>query len=425
MEQYLTNTDYGLWQVIMNGDEPVQTTRDDNGVETEKFLRALPSSWNNIALIMRNKEGIDELDINDLYNDLIVFEFDIKGSHGSSSNSHNVAFLSAKDINNINEVNAANGVSTTAGHSSSGQASSSSYTDDLMFSFFATQSNSPQLDDKDLEQIDHDDLEEMDLKWQMTMLSMRVKQYYKKTGRKLNFNSKEPISFDKTKVECFNCHRRGHFTRECRAPRNQGNRNGYTRKATLIEEPKALKRQVQIDLDEEVARQLEAKLNVDINWNAVIEQVKRSERLTDVKEVRKDKEVEVESSKREGESLEQEIVKKQKMKQEAEELKKRLQTVPDDDDDDVYAYATPLASKIPIVDYKIHTERNIPYFKIIKADGNHRLFMSFSTMMKDFDREDLESLWKIIRERFEKTEPKNYLDDYLLNTLKIMFEKPN
>nr|GFD27323.1 hypothetical protein [Tanacetum cinerariifolium] len=54
-----------------------------------------------------------------------------------------------------------------------------------------------------------------------------------------------------------------------------------------------------------------------------------------------------------------------------------------------------------------------------------RLFLSFSTMIKNFDREDLESLWKIIRERFEKTEPKNFLDDYLLNTLKIMFEKSN
>ncbi|GJR03156.1 putative reverse transcriptase, RNA-dependent DNA polymerase [Tanacetum coccineum] len=57
------------------------------------------------------------------------------------------------------------------------------------------------------------------------MLSMRVKRFYKKTGRKLIFNGKEPVGFDKTKVECFNCHRRGHFTRECRAPRNQGNRN--------------------------------------------------------------------------------------------------------------------------------------------------------------------------------------------------------
>nr|GEZ50367.1 hypothetical protein [Tanacetum cinerariifolium] len=115
---------------------------------------------------------------------------------------------------------------------------------------------------------------------------------------------------------------------------------------------------------------------------------------------------------------------KQKMEQETEELKKCLQIVPEDDDD-VYENTTPLALKILIVDYKIHTERNKPYFKIIRADGNHKLFMSFSTMMKNFDREDLESFWKIVRERFEKTEPNNFTDDYLVNTLKIMFEKPN
>nr|GEX69522.1 hypothetical protein [Tanacetum cinerariifolium] len=143
------------------------------------------------------------------------------------------------------------------------------------------------------------------------------------------------------------------------------------------------------------------------------------------KEVKQEKEVEVESSRREGESLEQEIAKKQKMEQETEELKKYLQIVPDDDDDDVYADATPLASKIPIINYKIHTERNIPYFKITRADGNHKLFLSFNTMLKNYDREDLESLWKIVKERFKKTEPKNYTNDYLLNTLKIMFEKPN
>ncbi|GKD81871.1 ribonuclease H-like domain-containing protein [Tanacetum coccineum] len=84
------------------------------------------------------------------------------------------------------------------------QASTASYADDVMFSFIANQSNALQLDNEDLEQIDADDLEEMDLKWQVTMLTMRVK---------------------RTKVECYNCHRRGHFAREWKEPRNQGNRN--------------------------------------------------------------------------------------------------------------------------------------------------------------------------------------------------------
>nr|GEY00699.1 hypothetical protein [Tanacetum cinerariifolium] len=141
-------------------------------------------------------------------------------------------------------------------------------------------------------------------------------------------------------------------------------------------------------------------------------------------EVRQEKDVKVESSKREGESLEQEIKKKQKMEEETEDLKKHFHIVTDDDDDNVYTDATPLASKIPIDDYKIHTKRNRPYFKIIRADGNHMLFISFNTMLKNFNREDLESLWKIMRDRFEKTKPKNYSDEYLLNTLKIMFEKP-
>ncbi|GKF74393.1 ribonuclease H-like domain-containing protein [Tanacetum coccineum] len=94
------------------------------------------------------------------------------------------------------------------------------------------------MDNEDLEQIDTDDLEEMDLKWQVAMLTMRVKRFLKKIGRNLNFNSKETVGFDKTKVECYNCHRRGHFAREFMAPRNQRNRDGDApRRIVPVETP--------------------------------------------------------------------------------------------------------------------------------------------------------------------------------------------
>ncbi|GJR59697.1 ribonuclease H-like domain-containing protein [Tanacetum coccineum] len=158
----------------------------------DKTYDSLPSAWNNIALIMRNKADLDELSMDDLYNNLKVYEAEIKSQSSSSSNSQNVAFVSSENTSSTNEaVNTAHEVSTA---SSQGQASSSSYADD----------------------IDTDDLEEMDLKWQMAMLTIRVKRFLKKTRRNLNFNSKETVGFDKTKVECYNYHRRGHFARECR-----------------------------------------------------------------------------------------------------------------------------------------------------------------------------------------------------------------
>ncbi|GJT73625.1 ribonuclease H-like domain-containing protein [Tanacetum coccineum] len=166
---------------------------------------------------------LDGLSMDDLYNNLKVYEADIKSQSSSSSNSQNMDFVSSDDTSSTNKaVNIAHDVPAA---SSKGRASSSTYVDDVIFSFFVNQSNSPQLDNEDLEQIDTDDLEEMDLKWHVAMLTMRVKRFLKKTGRNLNFNGKETVGFDKIKVEYYNCHRRGHFTRECRASGNQGNRN--------------------------------------------------------------------------------------------------------------------------------------------------------------------------------------------------------
>ncbi|GKD45502.1 hypothetical protein Tco_1270147 [Tanacetum coccineum] len=123
-----------------------------------KLLRSLSSAWNNIALIMRNKSNLDTLSMDDLYNNQKVYESEIKGKSSLSSNSQNVAFVSSDNSSSTNEiVNTAHNVSAA---SSKDQASTGSYADDVMFSFFAT----PKLDYEDLEQIDDDDLEEMDLK---------------------------------------------------------------------------------------------------------------------------------------------------------------------------------------------------------------------------------------------------------------------
>ncbi|GJV62817.1 hypothetical protein Tco_1473645 [Tanacetum coccineum] len=188
-----------------------------------KLLRSLSSAWNNIALIMRNISDLDTLSMDDLYNNLKVYESEIKGQTSSSSNSQNVAFVSSNNSSSTNEiVNTAYSVSAA---SSKDQASTASYVDDVMLSFFANQSNAPHLDNEDLEQINADDLEEIDLKLQVAMLTMRVKRFIKKIERKLDLNGKETVGFDRTKLECYNFYRIGHFSRECKAPRNQENRN--------------------------------------------------------------------------------------------------------------------------------------------------------------------------------------------------------
>ncbi|GKF51470.1 ribonuclease H-like domain-containing protein, partial [Tanacetum coccineum] len=76
----------------------------------------------------------------------------------------------------------------------------------------------------------------MDLRWQMDMLIMRARRFLNNTGRKLTVNGTKTIGFDKSKVECYNYHKRGHFARECKAPRNQENRNREnTRRVVPVE----------------------------------------------------------------------------------------------------------------------------------------------------------------------------------------------
>nr|GEV08281.1 ribonuclease H-like domain-containing protein [Tanacetum cinerariifolium] len=154
MEHYLGHTDYPIWEVIQKG----------NGVSTEdanqKFLRSLLSSWSQVSLITRTKPRVDTLSFDDLYNNLRVFDSDVKGSTASSPSTHNVAFVSSDSTSSTNEVSTAYGVSTSSSYNLQREGSSS-YTDDLMYSFFANQSSGLQLDYKDIKQLDEFDLEEI------------------------------------------------------------------------------------------------------------------------------------------------------------------------------------------------------------------------------------------------------------------------
>ncbi|GJU17214.1 ribonuclease H-like domain-containing protein [Tanacetum coccineum] len=269
MEHYLSHTDYPIWEVIQKGNCPVSVSTDTNGVikvlppkttkeilarererkarttllmalleehlakfykitnakemwdaiksrfgealhkgydrfqsilsqleihgaglstedENQKFLRSLPSSWSQVSLVMRTKPGVDSLSFDDLYKYLRVFESDVKGSTGSSFSAQNVAFVSFESTSSTNDVSTAYGVSTSSGYNSQKE-NSSSYTDELI-----------------------------------------LKKFYKKTCRRLQFDAKEPVGFDKTKVECFNFHNTWHFARECRSKGNQESRRRDT-----------------------------------------------------------------------------------------------------------------------------------------------------------------------------------------------------
>nr|GEZ05580.1 hypothetical protein [Tanacetum cinerariifolium] len=180
-------------------------------------------------------------------------------------------------------------------------------------------------------------------------------------------------------------------------------------KAKLVEEPEILKsRKAQIAIDKEVARRIDSEWNADIkdniDWNEVVEQVQS--RQSDVegpeidaerikaprKRTRKEKVEKHQTTKKQKGDEDNEEKQKLEEQKEAEELKKNLEIVPDDEDD-VFVNVTPLSSKPPtIVDYKIYKEGKKEHFQIIRENSNHHMYLTFSTMLKNFDREDLEVL---------------------------------
>nr|GEY15369.1 integrase, catalytic region, zinc finger, CCHC-type, peptidase aspartic, catalytic [Tanacetum cinerariifolium] len=115
-----------------------------------------------------------------------------------------------------------------------------------------------------------------------------------------------------------------------------------------------------------------------------------------------------------------EKTKEQMEEEDSRALKRKVES-----SEDKAAKKQKLDEEVPVVDYEIYTEKNKPCYKIIRADGSPQLFLSFLSLLRNFDREDLEVLWQLVKERFASSKPKNFLGDFLLTTLTYMFEKPD
>nr|GEV54158.1 hypothetical protein [Tanacetum cinerariifolium] len=197
IEQYFLMTDYSLWEVIFNDDSPILTRVIDGVVQpvaptiTEQRLArknelkahgtlfmALPDKHQLNFNIHKDAKTLMEA----IQKSLKIYEVEVKSSSTASPTTQNIAFVSSQNTDSTNEsvsVVASVFVASTK----------------VLISALPNVNN----------------LKEMDLKWQMAMLTMRARRFLQRTGRNLEANGTTSIRFDMSKVECYNCHRRGHF----------------------------------------------------------------------------------------------------------------------------------------------------------------------------------------------------------------------
>nr|GEY48307.1 ribonuclease H-like domain-containing protein [Tanacetum cinerariifolium] len=161
-----------------------------------------------------------------------------------------MAFLSSpSSTNEVDTVSIQVNAASTPVSAVSSPNNTANLSDATVYAFLSNQPNGSQLVHEDIEKIHEDDLEEMDLKWQLALLSMRARRYFQRRGKKITINGSDTAGYDKTKVECFNCHKTRHFARECKSLRSQETRlrNQDSSRKTVIVEDTSSKAMVAID----------------------------------------------------------------------------------------------------------------------------------------------------------------------------------
>ncbi|GJU53101.1 ribonuclease H-like domain-containing protein [Tanacetum coccineum] len=181
------------------------STEDAN----HKFLRSLPAASSNLAMTMRTKPEVDTLSINDLYNNLRVFEQEIQGASKTSSCAQNVSFVSQSKSSTNKVKSGFTGAYSTCTPSTS----------------------STNIPEKEVPAGFADEI---------AMIVIRMKKFYKKIGRRVRLDGKTLVGFDKKKLECFNCHNTSHFARECTA---KGTHDGKKKRDSFYQHQEAGKQE--------------------------------------------------------------------------------------------------------------------------------------------------------------------------------------
>ncbi|GJY55891.1 ribonuclease H-like domain-containing protein [Tanacetum coccineum] len=160
-----------------------------------KFLSSLPPEWNTHIVVWMNKPKVETISIDDLYNNFKIVEQKVKKYVGASSGAQNLAFMTALSTSSTNDANTASPQVSTASlnvNTASTQISTASFSDNVVYAFMVENPNGSNLLHQDLE-----------------------------TRKKIFINANDTTGYDKSKVECFNYHKMGHFARECKAPRSK------------------------------------------------------------------------------------------------------------------------------------------------------------------------------------------------------------
>ncbi|GJX45368.1 putative ribonuclease H-like domain-containing protein [Tanacetum coccineum] len=234
IKQYFLMTDYSLWEVILNGNKVLKRTVGETEQEYKPTTVGEKQDRRNeikargtLLMELPNK---DQLKFHSYKDAKLLMEATEK-MYGGNKESKKVqrTLLKQQYENFAGSSSEIMDQTFDMFNSSTNEADNTAYGVSVAHSY-----SNPTFRDN-LKQIDLDDLEEMDLQWEMAMLTIRARRFIKRTGRKLDVN-RQRVGFDKSKVECYNCHKNGHFTREYKAPRNQENRGRENNRRTMTVE---------------------------------------------------------------------------------------------------------------------------------------------------------------------------------------------